>query len=211
MTRLVSEVRPLDRRKSLVCLEDGERFPLYGGELRRFRIEAGCELADETYGQLMEVLKKRARLRCLHLLQKADKTEEQLRRKLKEGGYPPFLVEDALEYVRGFHYVDDARYAAQYVRQCGERKSRRQLMCELARRGIDREIIQEAFAGEDVDEEAAAERFARKKLASVRPCEEADWRKIYRSLAAKGYGFDVAERVIVRLRREYGDGSPDSV
>ena len=94
----ITEVRVLDKKRSMVYLDSGEQLPLYQGELRRFKIESGTVLSDTDYEELMLSLKKRVRLRCLHLLQKADRTEIQLREKLKERHYPLFLNEDAIEY-----------------------------------------------------------------------------------------------------------------
>ena len=60
----------------------------------------------------------------MHLLENSDRTEYQLRQKLLESEYPEDLVVDAIDYVKGYHYVDDARFADCYVRLRGASKSR---------------------------------------------------------------------------------------
>lgn len=203
MIKLVTDVRPVDKKKSLVYLDDGEKIPLYNRELKLYRIAAGEEISGKVFSEITAVLKKRARLRCLHLLQKADKTESQLVQKLKEGGYPPFLIEDALEYVKSFHYVDDERYARLYVEQNGARKSRRQMKQELAGRGISADMIQLVLTEETVDEDEAARKLARKKIAAVQPQDAAGWQKIYRYLAGKGYSYETISRAVEQLREEW--------
>ena len=74
-------------------------------------------------------LSKRAKLRCMHLLERRDYTEKQLRDKLRLGKtqYPPEIIDEAIAYVKAYHYVDDARYARQYVECMKVKKSRRQI------------------------------------------------------------------------------------
>lgn len=198
----ITEVRVLDKKRSMVYLDSGEQLPLYQGELRRFQIESGTVLSDTDYEELMLSLKKRVRLRCLHLLQKADRTEIQLREKLKEGHYPLFLIEDALEYAKSFHYVDDARFARMYVEQYGTKRSRRQLKQDLLRRGVSAEQIEQALAEEEIDEDAAVRKLAQKKAAVLRPQSDADWLKVSRYLAGKGFGYETIHRTVNSLRRE---------
>ncbi len=100
---------------------------------------------DITY---LPDMKKRARLRCLHLLERRDYTEKQLVDKLRLGKtpYPPEVIEDAIAYVKSYHYIDDARYCQCYVEQNQNAKSRWQMEQELRKRGISQEDLEDAFA-----------------------------------------------------------------
>ena len=63
----------------------------------------GSTLSDEEEHQLIyEVVGKRAKRRTMHLLEQMDRTEQQLREKLKQGGYPQACIDLALEYVKSF-------------------------------------------------------------------------------------------------------------
>ena len=103
---------------------------------------------------------KRAKLRCMHLLEKRDYTEKELRQKLENGKteYTEEQIDGAIAYVKSFHYVDDGRYACKYIEAMQSRKSRRQIEQELYQKGVDRELIQEAFeeTGEVPEEEQIA-------------------------------------------------------
>ena len=48
------------------------------------------------------MLIKRARMRAMKLLEMSDRSEEALRKKLADGGYPEEIVENALSYVKVF-------------------------------------------------------------------------------------------------------------
>ena len=70
---------------------------------------------------------KRAKLRAMHLLEDMDRSESALREKLRQGLYPPEAVEAAISYVKSFGYLDDARYAENFVQSRKASKSRREI------------------------------------------------------------------------------------
>ena len=109
-------------------------------------------------------MQKRAKLRCMHLLEKRDYTEKELRQKLTAGKteYTQEEMDIAIDYVKSFHYVDDGIYACKYIEAMSSRKSRRQIEQELylkekqkmyaflARKGFCPENIQRALKSEFV-------------------------------------------------------------
>lgn len=65
----VTEIRPLNKKKSRILFDDGEDLVLYNGEIRASRIKEQEELPDEVYEKLAgEVLTKRAKHRAMYLL-----------------------------------------------------------------------------------------------------------------------------------------------
>ena len=86
--RIVS-IEPLNRRKSRVLTDEGPAFALYNGELEAYGLTLDGELDGEMYERILrEVLCPRAKERMLHLLEASDRTEAELRRRLREGGFP---------------------------------------------------------------------------------------------------------------------------
>ena len=84
-------------------------------------------------------------------------------------------------------------------------KSRLRLKQDLQTMGVPEEIIRLVLEEEEVDEEASLRKLAQKKVASVRPQTPADWQKISRYLAGKGYGFSTIRHVIGQLQDEVED------
>lgn len=143
---LVKEIVRTAKSRYQILFEDENSVTLYGGELRRHQIRAGSELPEEVYLQITEeILPRRAKLRCMNLLQTKDYTEKQLIDKLREGGYSQECIEDALDYVKEYGYVDDARYARSYVEDHLETRSRNRIEQDLFRKGIAKEVVQDAF------------------------------------------------------------------
>ena len=113
---VVISVEQLSKGKQRLRLDNGEVWVLYSGELRSCSLAEGTELTQTQYEQIRcDIIGKRAKKRAMHLLEKMDRTEQQLRKKLLESEYPEDLAEEAIAYVKRFHYVDDARYADSYV------------------------------------------------------------------------------------------------
>ena len=63
---------------------------------------------------------KAAKEKALNLLSYSDKTEKGLRDKLAEHGFPPYAIDEAISYVRSFHYLDDKRFAEAFIRTQAE-------------------------------------------------------------------------------------------
>lgn len=193
----VTGIVPLDKRRSKVFLEEDFAFVLYKGEIRRYHIEEGGELPEETYREIMTlIICKRARERAVNLLKNSDKTELELRRKLRDGFYPEEAIDGALKMLKNYRYVDDESYAARYVENQGSRKSRRQLSFDLERKGIDRDTISQLLEGNPVDEEAQIRAFLKKKHYEPGQMEQKDVAKLAAALGRKGFPFGVIRKVM---------------
>lgn len=113
---VVTKVEMLTRIKYKVYLDEEFAFVLYKGELSHYRIVEGTLLEEDTVQEILQkVICKRAKLRAMHLLEDMDRSESALREKLRQGLYPPEAVEAAISYVKSFGYLDDARYAENFV------------------------------------------------------------------------------------------------
>ena len=96
----------------------------------------------------IEEMIQHAKKKALRLLEVQDRTEQQLYQKLIEQGYPESVVEQAIFYVKSFHYIDDSRYAGNYVRYRQETKSKRQLKLELYKKGVPSDVVEQVLEEE---------------------------------------------------------------
>ena len=118
----VTAVVPLDKRRSKVLLDQDFAFVLYTGERRRYRIEEGAELSEETWREIRDqVLAGRAKERALYLLERCGRTEREIAQKLQEGMYPPEVIRDTLEGLKRLGLLDDEQYGRQYIDAYRER------------------------------------------------------------------------------------------
>ena len=198
----VTKIEPLSKTRYKVYLDGEFAFVLYKGELAQFGVREDGELSEETAGKIRaEVVAKRAKIRAMHLLEDMDRTEAALREKLRQGYYPTEAADAAVEYVKSFGYLNDGRYAENYVRSRLGTKSRREIEAALMKKGLAKELIDRAFeicaedAGPDPDE-AAIRTLLRKKRFDPDGADEAELRKIYAFLGRKGFRCETVRHVI---------------
>lgn len=196
---IVTKTEASIRTKYKVWLDGEFAFVLYKGEISRYGIREGEELPPDTVEKIeREIVLKRAKLYAMHLLEDMDRTESGLREKLRRAMYPEKAVDGAVEYVRSFGYLDDGRFAENFVRSRKNLKSRKELRALLAQKGVSSEQIDTAFEicyGAE-DEQAAAAALLRKKRFDPDSADEAELRRIYAYLARKGFGYETVRQVI---------------
>ena len=164
---IITEILPYGKMKSRVLTDGDLVFSVYKGELKKYGLEEGAELSERmTEDVLLPLLTKRARERIVRLLKDRDYPEEELRRKLKLSWYPEQCISDALKWAQEKHYVDDRRFAENYIRWNGEGKSRKRLMYDLTQKGISRELAEELLEEMPPDEAAQI----RKELEKQKRC-----------------------------------------
>lgn len=149
----VTAIREIAKSRVLVSVDETFAFVLYKGELRSYGLKEGQEITEEAYRDIMEnLLPRRAKLRAMNLLKNRSYTEKQLYDKLKAGDYPEEIIEQALDYVRSYHYIDDRQYAEDYIEYHKESRSRSRILRDLVQKGISIELAGEVYeekAGED--------------------------------------------------------------
>lgn len=198
----VTGIEAISKTRSRVYLDGEPAFVLYKGELRKYRISEGEELAEAALRELeTEVLPKRARARAMNLLKSRRYTEKQLTDKLLAGGYSREIAGDALAYVKSFHYVDDAGYAYDYIVCHMERHSMKEIEQKLMLKGIGREITRAAAQelAENsmlIEEETMIRRLLEKKHYNPEEADEKQKQRIYAYFYRKGFSPQQVRRVI---------------
>ena len=185
----ITKIQALTKQKYRIFLDGESVFTVYKGELSRYQLEEGAVLPPEVYEELVNgVLKKRATLRAMHILERTDKTEAQLRKKLEESEYPKEAVESAIAYVTSYGYLDDRRYAKHYIEWKKQGKGKARLKMELAQKGISREIIEEVLESTDFGEtrEMIRQIILKKRKTNI-PMNEKEKQRLYGFLMRKGF------------------------
>lgn len=201
--RIVTQIEELDKKRSKIYINHQFSFVLYKGEIRQYKLKTEERMEDSIYQVITrELLPKRAKKRCLNLLQKKSYTEYKLREKLAEGLYPQEIVDEAIDYVKFFHYVDDYEYACQYIFYHKNNESKRKIEEKLSRRGITKEILERAFWDSyEEDEQQEIELQQAKKLLEKKKynAEAMDWKekqRIYAFLGRKGFNMEIIKKAM---------------
>lgn len=192
---IITDIIEISKKQCKVMIDYEFAFVLYKGELHLYGIKKGEPLEEKEYHKVMnEVLTKRAKLRAMNLLKSRAYTEKMLRDKLKAGQYPSSCIEEALTYVKSYGYVDDEKYAADYLFYHGGELNRQQVFMKLREKGIAEEIIQREYenfsnSGEAPDESELICRLLKKKHYDPEGDRES-YQKVMRFLLSKGFSYD---------------------
>ena len=199
---IVTGIREINKSKVKIELDSEFAFVLYKGELRLYEIEEGKELKENIYHEIMDrILPKRAKLRAMNLLKSRSYTTAQLREKLEKGGYPFQIVEEAIQYVSSFGYVDDSQYALDYIEYHKESRSRNRIYTDLLKRGISGNIIAEAWekaVGSDTPalEKEQIIQWMNKKHFAAQAATPKEQQKMMAFLYRKGFSIEAIRTVL---------------
>ena len=203
---IVTGIEDISKSRSRISIDGEFAFVLYKGELRRFHLQVGETLREEDHEVIMkEILPKRAKLRAMNLLLKKDYVTAQLRTKLEEGGYPEEIVQEALDYVASFHYTDDLRYALDYLNCHQNDRTRLKMEMDLRRKGLDKDVIEQAFRkweedGGAQDEEQMIQALFRKRRFDPQNASPEEKRREFGFLMRKGFSMEsVRKAVCIKL------------
>ena len=197
---LVTRIESVTKTKFKVYVDEQFAFVLYKGELSRYQLAEGKEITKEVYEQIYrEVVVKRAKLRAMYLLNTMGRTELQLRQKLQQNEYPQDAVEEAVQYVKSFGYINDEEYARSFIAGRKEKKSRKELHMLLVQKGVDSEILDRVFEEEYDDQDAAfhaIQAILIRKKYSPENADPKETQKILGYLVRKGFKYDDIRKVI---------------
>lgn len=185
----VLTMRP-GRENKVHLLLDGEYAMTVDGDFVAFTgLYENMELDDEALTSLeREVNARRAFNKASELLARRDHSEKELREKLRQKGFADG-ADAAIEKLRGYGYVDDARFAARYAAELQRVKQygRKRIEQELFRKGVDRAVIAETLDAMTFDADDLAALIERKYLSQLNT--EKGVAQTVAALQRRGYGF----------------------
>lgn len=199
----VTQITGAARGRYRVYIEEQPAFLLYGGELKRLGIREGEKISEESLREIREeILPERAKKRAMNLLQKREYTAAGLREKLRNGEYPEDCIEEAVAYVEVYGYVDDLRYARDFITYNLDRKSRTRIEQDLIRKGVRKDIVRAVFEelegeGTRQDEAAMIRNLLEKKKYDAETATGQEKQRMYAFLYRKGFHSDAINRALL--------------
>ena len=198
----ITKISELSKSRVRIEIDNEFAFVLYKGELSAYEIKQEHEIAEEAYQEIMtKLLPKRAKLRAMNLLKSRTYTTAQLSEKLKVGGYPDRIIEEAIEYVASYGYVNDRQYAYDFIEYNKEIKSKNRIIMDLRKKGISGDVIEEAWeeiVGEerqDLEKEQIIKLIEKKHFSSQTATLQ-EKQKMMAFLYRKGFAIETIRNVL---------------
>lgn len=201
ITKIEAQKRSKDRVNIYV---DEEYFmAVYAELVYTHSLKKGMEIDKESLESLLhDEMYMKAKNKALSILSKSDQSEKKLREKLLND-YDENIVEEVIEFLKGYKLIDDNLLAEKIVHdnmnlsKFGKNKIKQ----NLYNKGIAASDIQDAISQIDPDEEYEnAKYLAEKRLKRLRGEDKNKInQKIYQHLAYKGFNYDIIKRVLREL------------
>ena len=193
----ITKIEKLDKGKYKIYIDNEYCFCLYQKDLSLHHLNEYSDITDTVYQDIYQnTVLRRAKQKAMAILKFMDRTEQELIFKLKQADYSDTVISDALAYIKNFHYIDDERYALNYIRFKKDTKSKRQIYAELIQKGIDKRYIDQAFSEEYESEDSAVQKAIAKKTKDVDAMTEEEKTKLTASLYRKGFQLDLIKKYI---------------
>ena len=191
---MITRIEPGRNKRYRVYGEDTFLFALYGKELKRYQIEENVELSEPMIASIMdEVVYKRAKERALYLLERSPLTVSMLYSKLRDGDYSDETIAQTIQFLEDYHYLDDKDYVRMYVEAYGRKKSKKQMMFELQRKGVRKEYIDAYFDEHEYSEQSSLMRQFDKYTKGKDLEDPLVRQKVFRYFYGKGFDSSLIE------------------
>lgn len=203
---VIQELKPSKHVEGrwLAVLEDGSILRVGEGEVVDFALYAGRELSGEEAERLQEAARRGEwKSKAIELLIRKPQSRKELGRKLLEWEASEEEAEAICDRLEELGYLNEAEYAGRIVRHyAGKGFGERKLRDELYRRGVPRELWEDALAQIE-DNSEAIDAFLEKKLKGSRDPKEI--KKASDALARRGFRWPEISDALRRYGMEVWD------
>ena len=194
---VISSLHRTSAEHVTVCFEDGTEVPSTMGVIAEMMLYSGKSL-DEPETEHLHRLSERALVleKAINLLSYSRMSSRELRNKLVHKGIETDTAEAVVEKLQDLRLLDDAEYAAAVARHyTAKGYGAARIRAEFSRRGIDRDLWEEALESAPQSDEKI-DRFVQAKLKD--PHDRDQVRKVSAALARRGYSWEEIHSAISR-------------
>ena len=201
---VIRELKPSQRVEGrwLAILEDNTILRMSENEVIDFALYAGKELSDEETAALLGSVQRSVRKeKAIELLSRKPQSRRELERKLTQWEASEEETAALCDRMEELGYLNDAEYAAKVVRHYSAKGfGVRKLRDELYRRGVPRDLWEEALEQAEAPDDAI-DAFVAKKLAGKSP-DQKELKKISDALARRGHSWSDISAALRRYGAE---------
>ena len=169
------------------------------------KLKIGQDIDETEFSQIKkQSYALLSREMALKFVEKCLKTQKQVYDNLKQKGIDDDAINDAIEFLKKYGYIDDEYYAKQYV-SSKKQYGKNYLKQKLFAKGIKKDIISRVLNDHEIDEKTLyniVEKYIKNK-----PIDEKTKQKTYRYILSKGYTFDEAKNAVNKVFGDSDDWS----
>lgn len=197
----ITSIKPQKNQKRVnIYIDNKFAFGLDLENFVRFHLKIGMELEDEKVdeivrkGEFQKVLDKLLKFATLR-----PRSEKEIKDYLKRKRVHESLYEDLFERLNHLELINDEKFAEWWVNQRIEfkNKSQKDLIFELRKKGINKEVIDSVINKSQIDETKVIKTLIEKKKYKWEKFdEETRKQKITQYLLGKGFDWNIISDVL---------------
>ncbi len=195
---IITDIKRKGKSETYHVYVDDSYFALIEAEyIYKYKIKIGTEIDEQ---KLLQIKRKSDKLLCssvaLNYISKSLKTEFQLKNYLKSKNYDLEAIDETLEKLKSYGYLNDEYYANISAKTLSKTKGKKYIKNQLVSKGIAEDKINNVLS-EIENEDEACFNVAQKWLKGKElPLDIKNKQKLYRFLLARGFGFDVIKSAL---------------
>ena len=190
MKNYVTRLEAWEKKKIKVYVDDVFCFFLYANEVKRLKIQEEEEISDVVLKEIYEkILFPRCQNKLVSLLEYKDRTSQELKERLLREGYPQEVVNQVILWGREYHFIDEERFARNYVKKNATKKGERLLRIELSQKGVEKELMDELLEDILEQEKEQIECIYEKRFHNIDLSEEKQRMKVTRYFIRNGFSY----------------------
>lgn len=206
------EVGKRNKDRVNIYLDEEYAFSCSAELVYKYNLKKDTIIEDEN---IANIIKNDNIMKCrnsaLRIVERTCKTEDEIREKLILKEYDDYSINETINFLKEYSFIDDEKYANAYVKDRMKREGKNKIKYSLKKKGIDEEQIERAISNIDANEEEEIARELAVKKYNILSKREADKlklkQKLTRFLISKGYNYELTNKVInsiINEEIEYG-------
>lgn len=191
------EVQKKDKTRCSVYIDGAFYCGIKAEVAVKYRLKAGMQIEKATLDEIqLETEKSVALEKALTHLSATIKTEKQMRDFLAKKGYTQAVIEEVLQKLISYGYINDENYCRSFVNSV-RGKGKRAIELELYKRGAKKSAISAVLEGFEEDEDEVLS-LAKKHLRDKEITKQ-NLQKTIKYLMGKGYDYEACKSAIDKI------------
>ena len=194
------EIQKRNKERVNIYIDDEYAFATFIDIVYKEGLSKGQEVNKEKYD---DIIKKENKQKCkntaLRIIERAYKTEKEMRKRLCEKGYEQEEIDEAVNFLKEYKFIDDDSYVKLYIKEKIKSYGSQKIKYSLINKGISKEVIEEELNNIESEEmKQTALCLAEKKYKNLSKSEKDKFKlynKICRYLISRGYEYDMVKSV----------------
>jgi regulatory protein len=205
----ITKIEDIERNKKRVKIYIDNYF--YSNILKDLVESNNIELSKSISKNVLDKIMIESELdfaydKLLNYITKSMKTFYECKNYLYDKGFNKIIINNVLDKIKTYGYIDDKKYAEMYIDYHNENKGQKRLEMELKNKGIDENIIKETLESKRdknsdyINALEIALKYKKQNKLDLKTRE-----KLIRALYSKGYEWDIIQEVLRKIGIEEND------